>query len=184
MHRTRFGGLAGFVSASAVLLAACGGGSAVMSGSSPSQTSAPVARASAATPPVPARTAAPTPQPTTPAAPTPTTAPTPQPTSPPAADGVQQAPTATIVAKDISFDRTELTLRAGEVTITLQNEDSATPHNLAVYRDAGHTQLAGATAIMTGPTTETLPLTLQPGTYYYQCDVHPQQMHGVLTAAQ
>ena len=87
----------------------------------------------------------------------------------------------TITAKDISYDKTNLSAPAGEVTITFDNQDP-TPHNLDILSgpNPGGESL-GKTQIKTGPATSTLSVTLQPGKYYYQCDVHPGQMHGILT---
>jgi len=160
MRGARFAAFAAVAVASTVLLAACGGADAT-GGKTP-------ATGAATTQPSPTRTAAPPPE-----------AGTPVPSG-----ATQERSTATVIAKDITFDQSQLNLRAGEDTITFRNEDARITHDFAVYADAGYTQLVGATAIMTGPATERLPLTLRPGTYYYRCDVHPQQMHGTIAVVQ
>lgn len=99
----------------------------------------------------------------------------------PAAGGGQQASTATISARDVKFDTDQLNLAAGSVTITFQNQDTGVPHNFAVYRDQGYTDKVGATDLGTGPDTQQLTVTLDPGAYYFRCDVHPTQMTGKIT---
>lgn len=86
-----------------------------------------------------------------------------------------------VTAKDTKFDNTSLTAPAGKVTIDFNNEDS-TPHNLDIYSgsDAKGDSLA-KTPIKTGPEKASLSVELKPGKYYFQCDVHPDQMHGFLT---
>lgn len=90
--------------------------------------------------------------------------------------------TVQITAKNLTFDQTTLSASAGDVTIQFNNTDNAIPHNFAVYNsDSGANNEIKHTDIAAGPTTQTLKLTLQKGTYYYNCQVHPQQMSGKLT---
>jgi mono/diheme cytochrome c family protein/plastocyanin len=93
--------------------------------------------------------------------------------------------TLTIASQGIAWDKTELNaLPDVPLTLTHNNNDPGQQHNWALYPDeeaaiAGDPILA-ATEIEGGPGVQTLnfgPLEL--GTYYYQCDVHPQ-MYGVL----
>lgn len=93
-----------------------------------------------------------------------------------AAGGVDGAGTIELVGRDIAFDQTELTAPSGSVTITFDNQDEGTPHNLHVT-GAG---LDEKTDIEPGPATQTLRVDLEPGAYTYVCDVHPQQMTGDL----
>lgn len=87
-----------------------------------------------------------------------------------------------LVAKNISFDKTELTAPAGPITITMMNEDNGTPHNLHVFKGTDASgESEGSTEVNPGPNTESLSIDLQPGTYYFHCDVHPTQMFGTLT---
>ncbi len=148
-------GLAAAVAVSGLILAACGGRGG--SGNTPT----------AAATKAPA-TAAPTTVPATAAA-------------TPAAGGGQQGSSATITAKDVKFDTDQLNLAAGSVTITFQNQDTGVPHNFAIYRDQGYADKVGATNITVGPDTQQLTVTLDPGTYYFRCDVHPTQMTGKVT---
>lgn len=90
----------------------------------------------------------------------------------------------TIIGKNLTFDKTALTGAAGKVlTITFKNEDAGVPHNIHFYNGASATAPSiGKTDIVIGPVTQTLKIgPLQPGKYYFQCDVHPTQMNGVLT---
>jgi plastocyanin len=69
---------------------------------------------------------------------------------------------------------------AGEdFTITLVNNDSA-PHNISIYTEEGGEMLgsAGATA-EAGQTVTVDVAALEPGTYYFQCDIHPD-MNGTV----
>lgn len=81
-------------------------------------------------------------------------------------------------AQNIAFSNTELSASAGEVTITFDNRDDGVPHNLHLTG----TGVDEATDIETGPATQQLRVRLEPGTYTFVCDVHPQQMRGEVTA--
>lgn len=85
------------------------------------------------------------------------------------------------------FDMVELTIAADtEVSITADNADVGIPHNLAVYasRDAAESgeEALAATEICNAPCTDVATLTLDPGEYFFRCDVHPIQMVGTLVA--
>lgn len=85
-----------------------------------------------------------------------------------------------VVAKDIKFSPEKLTASAGPLTLTLKNEDG-TVHNIHVFKGKDNSgESVGATQPKAGPGTETLQFTAEPGTYFYQCDVHPSQMTGTL----
>jgi len=82
------------------------------------------------------------------------------------------------------FDKSSLSAPAGKITIEIDNKDGGVPHNINVFKgkDASAESL-GATALNTGPTKDTLELTLEKGEYYFQCDVHPTTMSGKLTVS-
>jgi plastocyanin len=86
-----------------------------------------------------------------------------------------------IVAQNIAFDPTCLVADAGKpFTVNFDNEDAGTPHNIDIFDEQGGTSLA-STPVQNGPTKETLPVNaLDAGSYFFQCDVHPQQMTGTL----
>jgi uncharacterized cupredoxin-like copper-binding protein len=79
----------------------------------------------------------------------------------------------------LSFTQTNVTAKAGKVTITFTNS-SPIAHNLTIASPSG---LVGATPTFTGGT-KTLTVTLKPGTYQFYCTVpgHRQAgMQGTLT---
>lgn len=87
----------------------------------------------------------------------------------------------------LKFDKTELTIDANKpVTVTVNNTEDGIRHNFALYKtkadaDADKDEI-GSTKICSGPCKETLELNLEPGKYFFHCDVHPQQMTGTLSA--
>jgi plastocyanin len=91
-----------------------------------------------------------------------------------------------IVAKNVLFDKKELRVPAGEpFTVTMRNDDSGVPHNWALYTDQSASQaIAGANeGICTGPCEDKVEVpALDPGAYFFRCDVHPTQMTGTLIA--
>lgn len=86
-----------------------------------------------------------------------------------------------VVGKDNSFSTTKLAAAPStDVTFTFKNEGKA-KHNLHFLKAKGGDTLAdGAEGkIIDGGQTDTLKFkTPGAGTYYYQCDVHPDQMNG------
>ncbi|MEX1253459.1 MAG: cupredoxin domain-containing protein [Dehalococcoidia bacterium] len=86
-----------------------------------------------------------------------------------------------------SFDTDELAAPAGEpFTVTFDNQDTGIPHNWALYAtedDAGDPDLAiAATETEPAPDVQSVVVpALDPGEYYFQCDLHPN-MNGTLTA--
>jgi plastocyanin len=88
----------------------------------------------------------------------------------------------TIVAQSLAFDTTEVALPAAtETTVTLDNQDTGVPHNFAVYGDEAHTEAIFQGENITGPASipYTIPA-LDAGTYYFQCDVHPEMQGTVV----
>jgi len=92
----------------------------------------------------------------------------------------------TVIATDNKFNTDTLTAKAGQpFTVTFKNE-GAIMHNLHFYDKKGGTTLApGAgsdTAFIAGGKSETLTFTVPTaGKYYFQCDLHPDQMFGTFT---
>jgi plastocyanin len=85
----------------------------------------------------------------------------------------------TIVAKDLAFSPTSLTIPADTATqITLDNQESA-PHNIAIKDAAGATLFKGE--IVTQTTVVNNVPALSAGSYTFWCEVHPN-MTGTLTA--
>lgn len=82
---------------------------------------------------------------------------------------------AELSADNLEFDASTITAPAGEpFTITFTNNEAA-PHNVTVYVSEGGDQIGetGAT-IGEGETTDLAVEALEPGTYYFRCDIHPE----------
>ncbi len=155
--------------ASAILIAGCTvpGGQDV----TPSPTTLP-----ATTPPGTVTTVT-TPAETT-TVPTGTTMPTATTTTP---GGAGETVTMNLTADNMAFDTDTITVPAGaEVTINFDNQDDGIPHNFAVYENSTAQDPIFQGEIVTGPDTTEYTFTApeEPGTYYFQCDVHPSQMNG------
>jgi plastocyanin len=92
--------------------------------------------------------------------------------------------TLTIVAKNITFNTRSLSAGAGsQVTVTLDNQDPGILHNIAFYKAKGSTAQPLVTGskgnLLTGVAKESFTFAAPgPGTYYFQCDVHPDVMNG------
>jgi plastocyanin len=85
-----------------------------------------------------------------------------------------------IEATDNAFDKNRLVAPPEtEVTFTLTNA-GANPHNLSFYESSGGAELATGEIISGGAAQVTF-TTPALGEYYFQCDVHPDQMNGVLS---
>jgi plastocyanin len=88
-----------------------------------------------------------------------------------------------ISASGIEFDKTELELPAGqETSLPFDNKDAGIPHNVSIYAEQGGEALFQG-EIITGPAKVDYSVpALDPGSYYFQCDVHPN-MSGTVTVA-
>ena len=92
------------------------------------------------------------------------------------------AVTTEVTAQGIAFDTGTITLNAGqESTIAFTNDD-AVQHNIAMFpseSDLGNPLFRGD--LITGPDTidYTIPA-LDPGEFYFHCDIHPTQMTGTV----
>jgi copper-containing nitrite reductase len=97
-----------------------------------------------------------------------------------AGQGIASATTA-VVAKDNSFDQKQITVKAGQsVTIALTNSGTAL-HNVHVIGLKGSDGKDVQTALVEGGKSGSVSFTpTQPGTYKFQCDVHPADMSGTL----
>jgi plastocyanin len=97
----------------------------------------------------------------------------------PAASQDGEAGALTISADDLEFDTDALTASAGPVVVTFTNNDTV-PHNFSVYTEEGGEAIATGDIINEGQTDEVDLGELEPGTYYFVCDLHPE-MNGTLT---
>ncbi|MCA1840249.1 MAG: cupredoxin domain-containing protein [Actinomycetota bacterium] len=85
----------------------------------------------------------------------------------------------TVSAKDTSFDKKCLAAPADAAfTIALDNKDGF-PHNISIYKSKGGADVYKGQpfAEASKTTTYSVPATTA-GTYYFQCDIHPDQMNG------
>jgi plastocyanin len=92
-----------------------------------------------------------------------------------------QTVTIDLVAKNIAFNTSTITVQAGaDVVVNFDNQDANVPHNFAVYNDSSATTEIFKGDIITGPakTTYTFKAPDTPGTYFFRCDVHPTLMTG------
>ncbi len=89
----------------------------------------------------------------------------------------------TVTASNISFDTDTLSIPAGTgASLTFDNKDAGTPHNIAIYpSEADLTDPLFRGEVVTGPATATYQIPpLDPGSYFFHCDVHPT-MNGTVT---
>jgi plastocyanin len=71
---------------------------------------------------------------------------------------------------------------AEDFTITLVNNDSA-PHNISIYTEEGGDLLGETGATAEAGQTVTLDVAaLDAGTYYFQCDIHPDMNGSVVVS--
>lgn len=84
-----------------------------------------------------------------------------------------------IVAKDLAFQTTDVTVPAGEpVAIVLDNQEGA-PHNIAI-KDAAGSMVFKGEIVSNAKVTNNVPA-LAAGAYPFLCEVHPA-MQGTITA--
>ena len=114
--------------------------------------------------------------------------PVPSATTAPASPTAAASPTANgpvevkMTAKDEKFDKSEIDAAPGAtVNVSLDNEDTGF-HNIGFYTAQDtKTPIGTAMDLFKGPNvTKTITITAPttPGTYYFQCDVHPTTMNG------
>jgi plastocyanin len=86
---------------------------------------------------------------------------------------------AEIVSADLAFNADTITAPAGQAfTITLVNNDTV-PHNFSVYTEEGGEVIAQGEIINQGETDPVEIAALEPGEYYFVCDLHTE-MNGTL----
>jgi plastocyanin len=86
-----------------------------------------------------------------------------------------------LMAKDISFNLSTITVPAGaHVIVHFTNDDSGIPHNFAVYDSPAASTVIFRGQIITGVSSITYNFTAPstPGNYFFRCDVHPTIMTG------
>jgi len=90
-----------------------------------------------------------------------------------------------VSAQGIAFQQSELKIPAGkQFTLNFSNKDSGVPHNVAILKEKGSAEALFREAVVTGPATVAWKVKPIPaGSYYFQCDVHPN-MSGTVTAGE
>lgn len=93
-----------------------------------------------------------------------------------------EATTVDLTASQIAFDKTTLEVPAGKpFIIHFDNKDTGIQHNVGIYDSSGKEVFTGD--LIAGPAATDYQVPALPaGQYRFQCDVHPQQMTGTLTA--
>ncbi|MEA2622619.1 MAG: hypothetical protein QOH61_1529 [Chloroflexota bacterium] len=100
--------------------------------------------------------------------------------------GPAQTPTTTPVlsaSSVVSFEEKEIVVAAGKpITLTFENKQAAVPHNVGIYDTPARGKEIFKGDPVTGPATITYDVPpLDPGSYYFQCDIHTN-MNGSVTA--
>jgi plastocyanin len=100
----------------------------------------------------------------------------------PAAGATSSTPSGpTLTAQNVQFTTSTLDLPADQATTLLFDNKDSTPHNVGIYDKKGGKELFKGAAI-TGPTTTDYKISpLKAGTYYFQCDIHPESMNGTVS---
>ena len=99
--------------------------------------------------------------------------------------GGGEKPVVTLAAANIAFEPTSLTVPAGEAFILqFHNQDANTQHNVQIFDDPGFagTPLFNG-ALVTGVRQTDYDVDpLEPGAYFFRCEVHPTTMMGEMQA--
>src|SRR6266542_1137181 len=97
-----------------------------------------------------------------------------------ASDGADEEVKLTLVAENTKFDKTTLEAPAGkDVALTMENKDSI-EHTFSLYPSADSKDPLFAGQRFAGPSFLTYGFIAPetPGTYHFQCDIHPSAMKG------
>ena len=90
----------------------------------------------------------------------------------------------TLAAEELRFDKDQLDFpAASEIRLVFENRE-AVPHNFALYEDEGGDAIFTGDILNTEGETTYEFTSPEAGTYYFQCDVHPDQMNGEVTVVQ
>ena len=87
-----------------------------------------------------------------------------------------------LTAKNNQFDPVELDVPGQSAFELVLHNDDGVQHNVSIYADAGHANRVFGGEIANSGTHVYHVQALAPGTYYFQCDIHPS-MQGTLNAA-
>jgi plastocyanin len=90
-----------------------------------------------------------------------------------------------LTAKNVAFQPTVLCAPHDQAfTISFDDQDAGTPHNVAIAKGADFGQAAFRGQVLSGPKTVDYQVpALAPGVYSFRCDIHPSQMKGTLVVS-
>jgi plastocyanin len=85
-----------------------------------------------------------------------------------------------IASTNAVFSTDSLAAPAGEpFTIAFDNRDAGVPHNVSIYTDDSASQALFTGDVVSGPKKIAYEVpALDPGAYFFRCDVHPATMTG------
>jgi hypothetical protein len=89
-----------------------------------------------------------------------------------------------LTATNQTFNARTLTAQsAAPVVVQLSNQDPGVLHNFALYNNRSASQSIFVGELVTGPAVTTFNFTAPPpGSYFFRCDVHPEDMNGTFTS--
>lgn len=101
----------------------------------------------------------------------------PPPPPPPGATVLQ------LTAQNLAFNPRSLSAPSGSpVTVQMDNRDAGVQHNFALYNNQSASQRIFVGDLDAGPAIKNYTFDAPPpGTYFFRCDVHPEQMTGSFT---
>jgi plastocyanin len=79
-----------------------------------------------------------------------------------------------VVSDNMDFDVDVIEAPAGEAFVIRLTNDENIPHNLSVYTERGGERLALGDIINEGEVDEVEVPALEPGEYFFVCDLHPE----------
>src|SRR5690606_12898675 len=88
--------------------------------------------------------------------------------------------TVEVTADDLAFNVETITAPAGESFTVTFTRTEAVQHSFSVYTEEGGEGIAIGNIINEGETDEITIDALEPGEYFFVCDVHPVEMTGTL----
>jgi len=88
--------------------------------------------------------------------------------------------TLTLTASNLAYDKRSLSAAPNTpIKLQFENKDGGVLHNFSIYTNNRATDKKFVGDLTTGPSTTTYNIpALTPGTYFFRCDSHPDQMTG------